>query len=486
MILRDLRRLLSAGRMQGPSNKVVDAGASNNQTLDLTGDVDLTVLLMKDDYWRSRIIETVTIDRALSACTTREYQVAPLIEAVKDILGGHEPAVDHAHVVLPLAAVPKRVLVGFNLIVQSGEAFLLKRREIAKRQAAFILDLAGDLGVKPTSDKTVEFLIAICEFTPGPWQRFRRGRYRFRSDNKSLRRYLEGGLRFKISDHDLRLWKEAANWICGLMQNSLQENRDRESSSENVLLALPILSAKGLVPSASDVTQYVKELKLFIDECKNKEASARILKTIAEYGKRFPLLISCKMPLREPASVAEVQDIPLEIGLRGRSRINVLFNDAASNHIVIRVSDPDVQLKWRKVGTLTGGELPANMFNLVLESKEDLAIYGSEPDRPDRIRMRFRLTLPLVPKLIILAFVLLTMAAIWMVYYTSYGPLPNLQSDALSVFVVPTTLAAGLVLVQQRTSLGIRLQRGLRLLVVGTIVALWIVVLVAYAGGRII
>jgi len=166
--------------MQAPSNKVVDAGASNNQTLDLTGDVDLTVLLMKDDYWRSRIIETVTIDRALSACTTREYQVAPLIEAVKDILGGHEPAVDHAHVVLPLAAVPKRVLVGFNLIVQSGEAFLLKRREIAKRQAAFILDLAGDLGVKPTSDKTVEFLIAICEFTPGPWQRFRRGRYHFR------------------------------------------------------------------------------------------------------------------------------------------------------------------------------------------------------------------------------------------------------------------------------------------------------------------
>jgi len=150
------------------------------------------------------------------------------------------------------------------------------------------------------------------------------------------------------------------------------------------------------------------------------------------------------------------------------------------------VSDPDVQLKWRKVGTLTGGELPANMFNLVLESKEDLAIYGSEPDRPDRIRMRFRLTLPLVPKLIILAFVLLTMAAIWMVYYTSYGPLPNLKSDALSVFVVPTTLAAGLVLVQQRTSLGIRLQRGLRLLVVGTIVALWIVVLVALAGGEMI
>ncbi len=59
----------------------------------------------------------------------------------------------------------------------------------------------------------------------------------------------------------------------------------------------------------------------------------------------------------------------------------------------------------------------------------------------------------------------------------------RLASDDLAVFVVPTTLAAGLVLVQQRTSLGSRLQRGLRLLVVGAIVALWTVVLVAYMKG---
>ena len=491
MVLRGLRRLLSASNMHAPSDKAVGTGAPNdgyrtpqNHTLDLTGNVDLTVLLMKDDYWRSRIVETVTIDRALAARTNRGCQVAPLIEAVKDILNGSEPAADHAHVVLPLAILPKQIMVGFDLIVPVGEAFLLKRREIAIRQAAFVLDLAQDLGVEPKSS-TLEFLTAIFEFTPGPWQRFSRDWYRFRRNSSSLRQYLEEGLGFPIDGPELRTWQKFANPVCKLMHASMQEKPDRESSSENILLALPILSAKGLVPSVSAATQYVKDLEYFINECAKKgEKSARILKVIAEYGKRFPVLISCKVPLREPTSITVAQDIPLKIGLRGRSEIDVIFNDAASNHIAIRVSDPDVQLKWRKLGRSNGDKLQVNLFNLVRESKEDLAIYGSEPDRPDRIRMGFRLTLPWVSKLIIMAFVLLTMAAIYMVAYTPY--MPKLTSDDLAVFVVPTTLAAGLVLVQQRTSLGSRLQRGLRLLVVGAIVALWTVVLVAYMRGWIV
>jgi len=495
VVSHGLRRLLSAGNMHALSAKVVGTSTPNgsrqvpqNHALDLTGNVALTVLLMRDDYWRSRIVETVTIDRALAARTNRGYQVAPLIEAVKDILDGSEPAADHVHVVLPLGALPKRIMVGFDVIVQSGEAFLLKRREIARRQSAFISDLAQkDLGIEP-KPKTLEFLTAICEFTPGPWQRFRRGWYRFRRDSKSLRQYLESGLGFPIEDNELRTWQESASSICKLMHTSLRERPDRESSSENILLALPILSAKGLLPSVSTVTQYVKELEYFISECAGKcDESTRILKTIAEYGKRFPVLISCKVPLREPASVSVAQDIPLKIGLRGRSEIDVIFNDAASNHIAIRVSDPDVQLKWRKLGGSNGEKLRVNLFNLVRESKEDLAIYGSEPDRPDRIRLRFRLTLPWVPKLIMMAFVLLTMASIYMVVYlgnvTDVAGQTRLASDDLAVFVVPTTLAAGLVLVQQRTSLGSRLQRGLRLLVVGAIVALWTVVLVAYMKG---
>lgn len=434
---------------------------------------------MRDKYWRSRVVETVTIDRAPAARFHRSVQVAPLIETIRDFCP-NDDLPQTARVVLPVGVLPKRTMVGFDVTSLNGSAFLLKRVEVARRQALFLRDLALEAGYS-CPQEVLNFFTAMCEFPPGPWQHYRTGSWRFRSEEWRLRQYLSSGLGFPVAPHEISAWKRSADRIKSQMLYCLREDPYRDSSSENVLLALPLLASKNLVRNSTDVTEYLRCISEFVDKCARDNNSPRVLRVMAEYGKRWEVLIDCLVYLNEPTCVEMTQDIPLAIGLAGRSFVEVSFADAASNHVAIRVSDPDVELVAQTPKGPDGKKLRNRLFNLVRQSKEDFALYGSERDREERLRIRFRLTLPWISKIIISSFVGLTLLAMYLLVH-----LPVKTSEDLGVFVVPTTLAAGIVLSQQRTSLGMRLQRGLRFLAVISITALWALVVVAYLRGWIV
>lgn len=471
------------------------------RALDLSSNVDLTVLLLADPYWRARVVETITVDRANAMRTHRSVQTAPIDQVLVDALRIAEqkrqtgeddendlpdpdlPLPDRVEIVLPMGSLPKRTMVGFDVRSDLGPVYLLKRRETAWRQAAYLCALAEDATREPPSELVRDLLVAMCEFPPGPWQFYREGRHRRHALDVRLKRYLSDGLAIPVSDEDLVAWKRFSDDIGESMLRALGEPPNEDSSSENILLALPLLAAEDKIQDRDDVVRYLRALrKLVVEQCSPHGEVPRFLQVMAEYGRRYDALVSCVINVHTPTSVEMEQDFPLHVGLFGHGEAEVPFADAASNHVAVRVNDPDVELRARPPRTPRGEPLDnPRQFNLVRRSKEDFALYGSERDRPARLRVRFRLTLPWTSRLAMVSFLVLTVAALAVLLY-----LPQETAEDLAVFVVPTTLAAGFVLGQQRTSLSMRLQRLLRTLAVVVIMLLWTYVVVAYVSGWVV
>jgi hypothetical protein len=469
--------------------------------LDLSSNVDLTVLLLHDTFWRARVVETITVDRANAMRAHRSLQTGPIEEALTDVIRmaaekrekvGYEdysevdlpdpdqPLPDRVQIVIPMGSLPKRTMVGFDVRSEQGPVYLLKRRETALRQAAYLCSLAEEATNRPVSARVHDLLVAMCEFPPGPWQFYREGRGRTLSIDARLKKYLSKGLKLSVSDEDLAAWKEFSEPIGQRMLVALREKPNEDSSSENILLALPLLVEK--IEKRDDVLDYLRELHdLVIERCSPNGEIPRFLQIMAEYGRRYDALVSCVINVHTPTLVEMAQDFPLKVGVLGHCEVEVPFADAASNHVAVRVTDPDVEIRARAPRTPQDTPVEGPQFNLVRRSKEDFALYGSEKNRPARLRVRFRLALPWTSRLAMASFMILTLAA-----FVVLAILPVESNQDLGVFVVPTTLAAGFVLGQHRTSLAMRLQQLLRTLTVAVILVLWTYVVIAYLSGWVV
>lgn len=449
--------------------------------VDLAEDVESTTTLLRDSSnWRTRVTEQVDIDKALSYRSTRTLQIAPLLETLTPHLTERRVKFSEVTIALPVATLPKGPLVNFDARGGSGEALLLMRAVTAERQCHFILRSASAIGVH--ADERVSGTIeAICAFTPGVWRKVRGSHRGWNAERRALSIYLRDGLGFPVSLAQVHELQRLAQKIGIYLQYALGERPDPESSADNVLLALPEMVKPGLVNSVDEARAILYALDAFVLDCVARDGyRTQALVSLGEYGRRWEALLHCTVPLNRPFTVGISQDRPLKIRYFGRVGIDIIHSDAWSNHLAVRVLDPDVQMQLREPKSPDGQSLNLNVFTSTRDSREDFAVYSSEDDRDYLVRFRFRLVLPRLARAAGLSFFLIAATAIGIAVLVR-----PLAADDLALIVVPSTIAAGLVLTQQRTSLTVRLNRFVRTMNLIAILTLWAIVAILVFTGRV-
>lgn len=490
---------------------------------DLTGNEDVTLALLDDDAWRSRAVERISIASARVAQAHRSLQVAPLRELIAPLRG--DPT--SARVLLPLHEMPKGPLLDFDLYVDGKPGYLAKRSVTAEIEAAHVAMLARRDGVQ-LDDITVQFVAAICEFTPTIWREVRKHRRR----KKAHQRYLAMGLRplninqaeeetpepGKIARGLLRLaawlvrrfptlptharwvdrpsdvpielprgayehWSHHAQKIARLLAFALHEGRDDSSSADDPLLAVPLLAERAPVSTVEDVTRALVALDNAVEALRvaagGDPSKSAALRTLAAYGRRWMALVWCEVPLDRPFLVSSSQEIAITINRTRWLTIGPLpLADAASNHLALHVKDGNVELAKPNVYGLDGKHLTHTLASGLRKSREGFAIYSSENPRDRRVQLRLRLRVSRGISLI----GLLVQAIVWVAVAVSYYQMRQhtLTPADLAVLVVPTTFAASLLLTRERNSLARRLQVLGRTMTAIAMVALWTGVAYAY------
>ena len=448
--------------------------------LDLSDSVDVVTRLLDERVWRSRVVEQVEIDRSYFGRTVRSLQVAPLRPIIGDLFPRSTKRAT-SKIVLPVMTLPKGPLVNFDLTAPLGQAFLLKRRAIAEFEARYVEYLAKCAGIAMAGE-VLAFVTAIAEFTPGTWQnKFYSGSAK--TIEADLKSYLDAGLGRPSNNQDFKHWSTLSESIGSTLEIALDEGISYSSSANTPILALPLISE--LLGTPADVTARLEELHSFVEECVRQDGPvAPALQVLADYGLRYEALVECEVPLDDAFTIKTTRDVNLNTRRTGRVDIEAVFDDAISNHLAVRVSDPDVKLQLGdpEPRDLLGEPLPENTFDLVRATDEDFVVYGSEEGRSHRIVLPLRVRPSLNNLASAGAFAAISLA-VGVVLLALPKPL---TTDDAALLVVPTTLIAGLVLAQQRTTIAGRLLNPLRLVSLLVIIGLWCIVIVLLANGEIV
>ena len=387
-----------------------------------------------------------------------------------------------ANVLLPLTTRRKAPLLNFALSGPGGSpAALTSRVSTAGLQCQYLVLLGR---TSDASDALHAFIPAalyeaIGVFTPGRYER--RFLKRARGDHDdALVAYLRSGLRSAIdpeilSPRHIARWREKTRRAGAILVDRLGEPPDELSCSEELLLALPHLDPLPECPEAIDA---VVEGYLAGVEAADRAADEGFLSTLAEYGRRYEMVVEVEVPLLEPSTIKIEEDLPLEIarGLRTWTTHEFPLRDARSVHLEARVLDPGVEIANFQLHDLEGADA-GGWIESVRHTREALAIYASEPARPYHARLRLRLTGARYVVGTALALTLANMGALIGVLLIEQD---GAYVDRLAILAIPTTVAAAVVLIREQTALAIRLQwRGARMLLAFSTLILWVGVVVS-------
>ena len=483
-------------------------------------------LLLQPDEWRLRAVEQLSVRSARVGVRRRSLHVNPL-----GVLLGREVSddVESAYVLLPVVMMTKRPLFGFNIAVDDKPAYLVHRRATAEIEAGHVRALAEREGVA-TDDLTDAVLAAICEFTPAPWERFRRT-YSFRP-RRALRRYLEEGLspltdnssgdslltrlrtavrgaiqeRFpalasrsahverraraplRIKDEQFAELRASSQQTGRLLRQALGEGSSATSSADEPLLVAPLLADRGDVQSVDDLLRAITSLGTFVNRLvavANGPRRSLTLRTLADYGRRWQSMVWCEVPLRRPFVVTTEHQVPLGFGpLLPRARQPFDLSDARSNHVTLEVAVENVDIGAVQLRGVDGKQTERTLASGLRKSREHWGLYTSERDRDRRGVLRLSLRAPLAIRIPTWTIHALTWVAVGLTIVSLDRG--TLTTDDLAVLVVPTTFAASLLLTRERNSLAYRIQRLSRVGTALAIAALWILAAYAYIGQHLV
>lgn len=433
---------------------------------------EVTTSLLSDSSWRARTVRRADIDRARVYHESLSLQSSPIIEYIESYSAvGIAEEVD---IVIPVDTLPKRPLVNFAISGPLGQTFMLKRRIIAEYETDFIAAVAGDAGVALDA-LAVRYCIAICEFTPPLWTQVWE---EFGPNERpgAMLEYLRRNLPFAVDTDEFYSWLRRSEQVGAKLKSYLGEPTDNCSSADNPLLALPLALDLGADASSAHVDDALKSLESFVKSC--DEASypeLHPLALLAAYGRRWEMLIQCRVPSEEPFVIHASRDVPMELSGSGWVDLAFRFNDSASNHVAVRLLDSEVKFRRTRALDLYGSALPKRNFVAFERSREDISAYGSEERRALDIRLRVQLAMTGTSTLAYWAFFVVLIGAIALLFVVK-----PLTSDFIAVIVVPTTFASAFLLVQQRTSLTARLQSLVRRLAIVALLTMWLVVGILY------
>jgi hypothetical protein len=451
---------------------------STKERVDLSEDSGFFLdLLDSTNPWRERLVSELRFGSRNHVRVVSSYQVdfpPALLERYRDL-----KLARRANVLLPLTTRPKRQLLNFSLSGPSNSpATLTSRASIAALQAQYLKLLAETSDASDALKASVDPQLyeSICVFTPGFFQ----STFLRNHDGdieEPLAQYLSSGFGWDVSTSDVKRWREQTTQAGKILSRHLQEPPDEVSSSEEVLLALPLNSQ--CPGSVEEVDRLIDGFIRGLDAA-DQASDRQFLVALAEYGRRYELVVEVELPLLEPSRIKVEEDVPLELEHRlFRSWVGQSFplGDARSSHLEVRVDDPNVEVTGYEIKDLLDRDA-SGWIESIRYTREALAIYGSDPGRPyfAMLWLRIGVTRPLVVAASLL--LLVNIAAIVLVPFVGFsGP----SADHLAVLAIPATVAATFALVRDQTALAARLQWIPRLLLATTTVVLWLEVVLGLA-----
>ncbi len=444
----------------------------SDRATDLRDRPEVTFALLSDASWKTRGVEEITVGSALSMTSRRSYQCADVGAA----LGSLRPRARTATLLLPVTTLPKRPLLGFDVSVPDRQvAFLPPRAALAEIEAEFVLSLARQTGVVATPALRT-LIVAVCGFTPGSWTLL--GTKRPLTDR--LAHFVTANTGWHLDRDLVATWIDAQRPARELLARALGLPPDNASSSENPALAMPFVrTALGIGPH--DVLGLIEEYTAFVRRCASAPESLPFAAhaVLAEYGRRWELMVECTVPLDGPFIVRVAERRPLELSRRGHATFDVTVGDAVSNHTVVRVADESVRIRTGSVEQRAVDDLrlPDGYFDNVRETAEEVALYTASEAREYRMFLRLRLATTQGLPTVVLVVALTLLSALLMV-----SEWRRLSAADLAVLVIPTTFAASLAVTRERTTLAAHLQRARRAWLVMSIAALWALVALWYVA----
>jgi hypothetical protein len=441
---------------------------------DLSEKRDFLLDLLSDStLWKQRVVTEFNFEAANHVRVASSFQIEfppALIEEYVDTRFTRR-----ANVLLPVTAKPKDALLNFNLSGPGGTpATLAPRVSIAGLQADYLqgLEASSPADLSPLEHSIYD---AISVFTPFTFrtrylQRPKFGRWIKRPFEQGLLLYLNAGLSFRVSPDDVARWRHRTTQAGAILARRLEEPPERFSSSEEILLAVPLIE-----PPPASITEVDSIVDRYVDQVHRADRANddAYLSVLAEYGRRYELICEVEVPLLEPFRVKVEEDRPLGLKARGVMTHDVVIGGSRSMHIEARTTDSNVVLGKKMELNDAQGRSIFNRMELVRNTPEGLALYSSDQKRPYiatlslRLRVAFQLTV---------AALLLTVISLLAAISALSLAEDRFLVGSLGVLVVPTTVASAFVLTREDSPLATRLQRYLRVGLAIATLALWFVV----------
>ncbi|MFJ3728173.1 hypothetical protein ACIPYQ_37180 [Streptomyces sp. NPDC090045] len=458
----------------------------------------IAALLLKDQKWRMRAVERIDLTSA-NWCERRRSVHAKELESVL-LPSGLVSGRNSMRLYLPIGSFHKGPLLDFNVRVAEEPAFLLPRAKHSRIHVKYLRLLAADAAVE--MDAGIEpLLVAIFGFASNPWEVFLQSEVRPSQGviNSLLCKYLEryglpGWNAGPINITAVESWRSSVEMTKGLVRDRAPENM--LSAAENPILALPHMSVT--VPDAASVLALLADLNIFLaavlgqvaskDDTKRKAAS-RLLDFYASSGSHWSAIVDCTVSLSTPFMIktSERRGLNLDSSFPMKQRSSkqlVAFNDARSNHVSVRVIDMNVELASPTV--LDENSEPIDLTpDFKRATPELLSFYDANPDRPNRIWLHLPLKSSLPARVSRLVVLTLTATALiafcfFVFNWLEIGGTQALTGADIAVILVPSAIAASLLIVREVSTLSTEINKGWTLATGGLLLLLWLATLIAY------
>jgi hypothetical protein len=448
-----------------------------DRSLDLTENAALTRILLSDTLvWRQRLVERFTFGSGEHVRVSSSYQCelpSGLLEPFLPRYPVGDP-IGTVSALVPVTSRPKQAMLGFDCFAPEGQfAPVSLRSDIAALQSGFVTEMIGsspiaDLLEDPLSEDLIE---AICVFTPGLYERIWDDYGEDRE--RAIAAYLYQGLGISLCAATLRASLRECDSAAEILSSVLGESLDPMSSSECVLLAIPHMRT----PPNTDETvgalvrRYARAIRL-ADDAGDKA----VLQALADYGRRWELIVEVTVPVGRPWRVRVEEDRPLRWH-DGSSRQVLALGDARSVHFEVDVTDPSVSLKEESYRLVDhrGQDVSRWLLEDVRDTRETLSLYTSQARRePYYATLEIAFDRPLYVRLTAIALTALIVVAAMATAVVDDDDL----MEKLAVLTVPTTFAAALLLLREQSALGALLDTKRRAALGVGATALWVIALV--------
>lgn len=214
---------------------------------DLTENAAFFRVLLSDTLtWRERLVERFVFGSGNHVRVTSSYQCEIPPDLARNFLPNGR-RIDRIKALVPVTSRPKEPVLAFDLRgPDGGPAHLLRRGDIAALQAGYIMEAITTSAAKDALSEGIsdELLEAICVFTPGFYDRVLRDQTNPCERHRRVAatsEYLTYGFDFDVTRSDITSWIAQCDRAGAVLHEVLDEPPDNSSSSEYVLLALPLM-----------------------------------------------------------------------------------------------------------------------------------------------------------------------------------------------------------------------------------------------------